>query len=189
MAVDAQRPDGRRGTRDAWPAGSSPSTTSGSGSSTSPPPASSSCSAGILALLIRSQLATADNDLLTGDSYNEVVTIHGTAMVFLVVVPILAGLANFLVPLDDRRRGHGVPAAERALLLALPVRRRDPDALVLRSGWRGADGLDRVPTAVAPVTRQRAGPVDPLAPHPHRSPRSSARSTSSSRSTTCGRAG
>ena len=55
--------------------------------------------AGFLALLIRTQLASADNDLLTGDAYNEVVTIHGTAMVFLVVVPILAGLGNFLVPL------------------------------------------------------------------------------------------
>ena len=37
--------------------------------------------------------------MITGDSYNEVVTMHGTGMVFFVVVPILAGLGNFLVPL------------------------------------------------------------------------------------------
>ena len=49
---------------------------------------------GILALLIRSQLATADGGVVTGDSYNEVVTMHGTGMVFFVVVPILAGLAT-----------------------------------------------------------------------------------------------
>ncbi len=55
--------------------------------------------AGILALLIRSQLARPDQSLLTGTSYNEVVTMHGTAMVFFVVVPILAGLGNFVVPL------------------------------------------------------------------------------------------
>ena len=55
--------------------------------------------AGLLALLIRTQLAQADQSILTGDSYNEVVTMHGTAMVFFVVVPILAGFANFLVPL------------------------------------------------------------------------------------------
>ena len=36
---------------------------------------------------------------MTGNSYNEVVTMHGTGMVFFVVVPILAGLGNFLVPL------------------------------------------------------------------------------------------
>ena len=55
--------------------------------------------AGFLALLIRTQLARPDQSILTGDSYNEVVTMHGTAMVFFVVVPILAGLGNFLVPL------------------------------------------------------------------------------------------
>ncbi|HEY7380316.1 MAG TPA: cytochrome c oxidase subunit I [Gaiella sp.] len=55
--------------------------------------------AGFLALLIRTQLARPDQSVLTGESYNEVVTMHGTAMVFLVVVPVLAGLGNFLVPL------------------------------------------------------------------------------------------
>ncbi len=55
--------------------------------------------AGFLSLLIRTQLARPDQSILTGDSYNEVVTMHGTAMVFFVVVPILAGLGNFLVPL------------------------------------------------------------------------------------------
>ena len=54
---------------------------------------------GILALLIRTQLAQADGGVITGTSYNEVVTMHGTGMVFFVVVPILAGLGNFLVPL------------------------------------------------------------------------------------------
>jgi cytochrome c oxidase subunit I len=55
--------------------------------------------AGLLAVLIRTQLAQADQSLLTNDSYNEVITVHGTAMIFLVVVPVLAGFANFLVPL------------------------------------------------------------------------------------------
>jgi cytochrome c oxidase subunit 1 len=54
---------------------------------------------GFLALLIRTQLAQAEQTVLTGNSYNEAVTMHGTGMVFFVVVPILAGLGNFLVPL------------------------------------------------------------------------------------------
>jgi cytochrome c oxidase subunit 1 len=54
---------------------------------------------GFLALLIRTQLAQADGGVVTGNSYNEVVTMHGTGMVFFVVVPILAGFGNFLVPL------------------------------------------------------------------------------------------
>ena len=65
--------------------------------------------AGVLALLIRIQLARPDQSVLTGDSYNEVVTMHGTAMVFFVVVPILAGLGNFLVPLQIGARDMAFP--------------------------------------------------------------------------------
>ena len=54
---------------------------------------------GILALLMRGQLATANEHFITRDRYDELFTIHGTTMVFLVVVPILAGFGNFLVPL------------------------------------------------------------------------------------------
>ena len=55
---------------------------------------------GFLALLIRTQLTDPDNTVITGNSYNEVVTMHGTGMVFFVMVPVLAGLANFIVPLQ-----------------------------------------------------------------------------------------
>ena len=47
---------------------------------------------GILALLMRTQLATPNEHFLTRDSYNQVLTIHGTTMIFLVIVPILVGL-------------------------------------------------------------------------------------------------
>ena len=55
--------------------------------------------AGAMALVMRLQLAQADADVISADRYNELVTIHGTSMVFLVGVPILAGFANYLVPL------------------------------------------------------------------------------------------
>jgi cytochrome c oxidase subunit 1 len=64
---------------------------------------------GLLALLIRTQLATADEHFLTKGSYNEVVTIHGTTMIFLVIVPILAGFGNFLVPLMIGARDMAFP--------------------------------------------------------------------------------
>ena len=54
---------------------------------------------GVLALLMRSQLATPNEDFLTKDSYNQVLTMHGTTMIFLVAVPFLLGLATYLVPL------------------------------------------------------------------------------------------
>src|SRR6266568_3618506 len=64
---------------------------------------------GFLALLIRAQLATADESFITKNSYNQVVTMHGTTMIFLVVVPILAGFGNYLVPLMIGARDMAFP--------------------------------------------------------------------------------
>jgi cytochrome c oxidase subunit I len=64
---------------------------------------------GILALLMRTQLATPNETFLTKNSYNEVMTMHGTTMIFLVVIPILAGFANFLVPLMIGARDMAFP--------------------------------------------------------------------------------
>src|SRR5919204_3227754 len=64
---------------------------------------------GILALLMRAQLAQADENFITRDRYNELFTIHGTTMIFLVVVPIFAGFANYLVPLMIGARDMAFP--------------------------------------------------------------------------------
>jgi cytochrome c oxidase subunit 1 len=64
---------------------------------------------GILALLMRVQLATPNEHVFTRNSYNELFTIHGTTMIFLVVVPFLAGFANFLVPLMIGARDVAFP--------------------------------------------------------------------------------
>jgi cytochrome c oxidase subunit 1 len=64
---------------------------------------------GVMALLMRAQLARPEQSFLTRDHYNEVMTMHGTTMVFLVVVPILAGFANYLVPLMIGARDMAFP--------------------------------------------------------------------------------
>ena len=55
---------------------------------------------GILARLIRIQLAQPDMHFLTRAQYNQIFTIHGTTMVFLVIAPIGLGFANYMVPLQ-----------------------------------------------------------------------------------------
>jgi cytochrome c oxidase subunit 1 len=65
--------------------------------------------AGLMALVFRLQLAQANADVLGPDRYNELITIHGTAMVFLVVVPLLAGFANYVVPLMIGARDVAFP--------------------------------------------------------------------------------
>ena len=55
---------------------------------------------GIMSLLMRTELAGPGLQLLTKDQYNQLFTIHGTTMVFLVIAPMGLGLANYLVPLQ-----------------------------------------------------------------------------------------
>jgi cytochrome c oxidase subunit I len=61
------------------------------------------------ALLMRSQLAVPKNTLVDGAHYNQILTLHGTTMVFLFIVPIWAGLANYLVPLQIGARDMAFP--------------------------------------------------------------------------------
>src|SRR6201990_3726492 len=64
---------------------------------------------GIEALLIRLQLAVPNNDLLTPQTYNELFTMHGTTMIFLFVVPVMAGFGNYFVPLMIGARDMAFP--------------------------------------------------------------------------------
>jgi cytochrome c oxidase subunit 1 len=55
---------------------------------------------GMMAVLVRFELATPEGDLLTADAYNKAFTLHGVIMVFLFLIPsIPATLGNFLIPL------------------------------------------------------------------------------------------
>ena len=64
---------------------------------------------GLEALLIRIQLAQPDNKFLSADVYNQVFTMHGTTMIFLVVMPLAAGFGNYLVPLMIGARDMAFP--------------------------------------------------------------------------------
>ncbi|MBA3311661.1 MAG: cytochrome c oxidase subunit I [Planctomycetaceae bacterium] len=53
---------------------------------------------GVLALLMRVQLAVPGNDFLTADRYNQVFTLHGSVMMFLFAVPILEAISILFLP-------------------------------------------------------------------------------------------
>jgi cytochrome c oxidase subunit 1 len=65
--------------------------------------------AGIEAILIRIQLFRAHNDFIGPDTFNGLFTMHGTTMVFFVGMPILIGIANYLVPLMIGARDMAFP--------------------------------------------------------------------------------
>ena len=54
---------------------------------------------GLEAMAIRAQLALPDNDLISPELYNQIFTMHGTTMIFLVLMPAMIGLATYLIPL------------------------------------------------------------------------------------------
>jgi len=61
------------------------------------------------ALMMRLQLSVPDNNLVTPEVYNQLFTLHGTTMVFLFVVPMMAGFANYFVPLMIGARDVAFP--------------------------------------------------------------------------------
>jgi cytochrome c oxidase subunit I len=67
------------------------------------------CLGGVEALLIRTQLAVPNNTLIVPERYNELVTMHGTTMIFLFMVPMMAGFANYFVPLMIGARDVAFP--------------------------------------------------------------------------------
>src|SRR5271154_2668516 len=65
--------------------------------------------AGIEAALIRIQLAIPNNHFLTPQVFNQLFTMHGTTMVFLVGMPLIFGFGNYLVPLMIGARDLAFP--------------------------------------------------------------------------------
>jgi cytochrome c oxidase subunit I+III len=65
--------------------------------------------AGVLAALMRLQLAVPDNTLLGPDLYNQLFTVHGTTMMFLFAVPVMEAMAVYLVPLMVGARNVAFP--------------------------------------------------------------------------------
>ena len=64
---------------------------------------------GALALLMRLQLARPDNALIGASRFNELFTMHGSTMMFLFAVPVMEGVAVYIIPLMLGTRSTGFP--------------------------------------------------------------------------------
>ena len=65
--------------------------------------------AGLMASVIRMQLALPNNHVVGPETFNRLFTMHGTTMVFLVGMPFIAGFSNYLVPLMIGARDMAFP--------------------------------------------------------------------------------
>ena len=93
--------------------------------------------AGVLALVMRAQLAVPDNDLVSASTFNQLFTLHGSVMMFLFAVPMFEAVSILILPQHAGRARPAVSAALGVRLLELPDRRRVRRRLdLLRRGAR-----------------------------------------------------
>src|SRR5690606_3759700 len=64
---------------------------------------------GLEAMLIRIQLIKPENDFMSAGLYNEMITMHGTTMIFFAAMPLLLGLMNAVMPLQIGARDAAFP--------------------------------------------------------------------------------
>jgi cytochrome c oxidase subunit 1 len=64
---------------------------------------------GVLALAMRIQLARPDSVLIGADRYNQLFTMHGSTMMFLFAVPVMEGVALYIIPLMVGTRNAAFP--------------------------------------------------------------------------------
>ncbi len=104
---------------------------------------------GIEALLMRLQLAAPWAEVLGPQAYNALFTMHGTTMVFLVVMPMLLGFANYLVPLMIGARDMAFPRLNALSFWLLLF-----GGLVLYFGFLAGDAPDTGWFSYAPLTER-----------------------------------
>ena len=103
---------------------------------------------GLLAMLMRAELASRAGSSSTPNTFNGLFSVHASILIFLFIIPVFAGPGELRAAADDRRAGHGVPAPERAVVLDAAGRRHDDAAVVPRAGRLVRDGLDGLRAAV-----------------------------------------
>ncbi|WP_078554920.1 cytochrome c oxidase subunit I [Bacillus alkalicellulosilyticus] len=65
--------------------------------------------AGIMALFMRIQLMYPENTFVSGQTFNELLTMHGTVMLFFVATPLLFAFMNYVIPLQIGARDVAFP--------------------------------------------------------------------------------
>jgi cytochrome c oxidase subunit 1 len=102
---------------------------------------------GFEAVLIRLQLAAPGQKLYSADLYNQLFTMHGVTMIFLVVIPLGAAFMNYLMPLQVGARDVAFPRLNAFSFWAFLF-----GGLMLNTSWFMGGGADGGWFAYAPNT-------------------------------------
>jgi cytochrome c oxidase subunit I len=107
---------------------------------------------GLEALLIRIQLIKPENDFLSAGLYNEMITMHGTTMIFLAAMPLLLGLMNAIMPLQIGARDVAFPFLNSLGFWLFML-----GGLLLNFSWIMGDAPDSGWTAYTPLATESPG--------------------------------
>jgi len=103
--------------------------------------------AGLLAVFIRAELAEPGTQFFGEERYNQLFTMHGTTMIFLFVIPMLAGFGNYIVPLQIGALDMAFPRVNALSFWMLPLA-----GLVLYSSYLLGGPADAGWTQYAPLS-------------------------------------
>ncbi|WP_068672505.1 cytochrome c oxidase subunit I [Oceanobacillus sp. Castelsardo] len=107
---------------------------------------------GIEALIIRIQLIKPENDFISAGLYNEMITMHGTTMIFFAAMPMLLGFMNAIMPLQIGARDVAFP-----FLNSLGFWLFFLGGILMNLSWFLGGAPDAGWTAYAPLSTQSPG--------------------------------
>jgi cytochrome c oxidase subunit 1 len=108
---------------------------------------------GLLALGVRTELATPGLQVLTNEHlYNQFFTMHGTVMIFLFIIPMLAGFGNYVVPLQIGAPDMAFPRINALSFWMLPL-----GGILLLMGFVTGGAAAAGWTSYAPLSEDRIG--------------------------------
>ncbi len=110
---------------------------------------------GIMALLIRTELAFPGVQFVDAETYNQLFTIHGTTMIFLFVMPMFTGLANYIVPLQIGAADMAFPRINALSFWMIPL-----GGLLLYSGYAVGGAANAGWTGYVPLSTQGGAGLD-----------------------------
>src|SRR4029077_19475860 len=108
----------------------------------------------VLALLMRTQLAVGNNHFLTAQTYNQIMTLHGTTMIFLWIIPVFSGFGNYFVPLMIGARDMAFPRINALSYWLIPL-----GGLTMYAGFAFGGTGDAGWTGYVPLTEKAYSPV------------------------------
>src|SRR4051812_40467165 len=106
---------------------------------------------GVLALVVRAELAQPGLQLVSEPFYNQAFTMHASFMLFLFIIPILAGFGNYAVPLHIGAPDMAFPRINALSLWLLPLGGALMASGFLATGGAAASGWTEYPPLSGPT--------------------------------------